>query len=696
MCRQGGRRCAGHLSCFFNHWDVCMYILGICGGADTLTRREFKLPNTGLGHDAAAVLIKDGQVIAGIEEERLVRVKHANLFPIESIRFCLDRAGIGLDAVDRIGFYLNEAFLDDRLAFHHVMSDDASCRWTARNLLADRLQTAFGADVRDKIDFVDHHSAHAYSAFPYSKGPSSLVLTIDGIGETHSGTVGRSVEGRYEKLAEFGQAQSLGFLYVNTIMYIGFKVFEEYKVMGLAPYGDPAVYRDGFSKLFELLEHGDYRIAPPPVILEQLSRMLPLRKKGEEVLQCHKDLAAALQEALETIVFHVLTHWQAVTGLEHLSLAGGVAHNCTMTGKVLNSGLFKSVYVPPAAHDAGCALGAANYALRKHDPAAPIHGFPHVYWGTSVPADSVVADTLEKWQDWLQYRRSDDVTAEAAECLARGQVVGWVQGNSEFGPRALGSRSILADPRPAANRARINMMIKKREGFRPFAPSVTASAARDYFEFENADVLPYMSYIVGVRPPFRPLLGAVTHVDGTARVQTVEEEENPRYWRLLDTFGKTTGVPMLLNTSFNNNVEPIVDSIEDAIVCYLTTELDVLVIGDYIATRVDGSIASKLAKASVTLVAHGELQRTHSAQAVDGEGEAFVRSSLTRQKVPVGNRTYGALLASMTPDAAGKPLAREWAADPEVLDQLRVLWENRLIQVEPRAMAARAEARRSA
>lgn len=670
-----------------------MYILGICGGADTLARREFRLANTGLGHDAASVLIKDGRVVAGIEEERLLRVKHTNLFPIGSIRFCLDSAGIGLEDVDRIGFYLNEKFLDDRLAFQHDMSQEATHRWTARTLLADRLKTAFGVDVGDRIDFVDHHTAHAYSAFPYSKGSSSLVLTVDGIGETHSGTVGRSVDGMYEKLAEFGQDQSLGFLYVNTIMYIGFKVFEEYKVMGLAPYGNPAVYREGFSKLFELRDDGEYRIAPTPMILRQLSELLPGRKKGEEVLQSHKDLAATLQEALETIIFHILAHWQTATGLEHLCIAGGVAHNCTMTGKVMNAGLFKSVYVPPAAHDAGCALGAANYVLRRHAPAAPIHGFANVYWGTPVPANSVIADTLAKWQDWLQYRCSDDVTAETAEYLDHGQVVGWVQGNSEFGPRALGNRSILADPRPAANRARINMMIKKREGFRPFAPSVIAEAAKDYFAFENADALPYMSFIVGVRPALQQQLGAITHVDGTARIQTVEKEDNPRYWQLIESFGRRTGIPMLLNTSFNNNVEPIVDSIEDAIVCYLTTELDVLVIGDFIVTRVGGDIASKLAGASVKLVAHGELQRIHSGLDDRQEGESFVRSSLTGQKIRISEKTYEALRAAILYHSGGPLPAEGWEADPDVLEQLRMLWENRLVRVEPHAMKASAPVR---
>lgn len=660
-----------------------MFILGICGGADTLTRREFGLPNTGLGHDSAAVLINDGRVVAAIEEERLLRIKHANLFPIESIRFCLDRAGIGLDAVHRVAFYLNEAFLDKRLALHHVMSEKAATRWTARSLIADRLMTAFGVDMSEKIDFVDHHDAHAYSAFPYSKSARSLVLTIDGIGETHSGTVGRAIDGRYEKLAEFSESQSLGFLYVTTIMHIGFKVFEEYKVMGLAPYGDPSVFRDAFRELFELREHGDYRIAPSPMIFERLARLMPVRKKGDEVRQCHMDLAASLQEALEEIVFHVLRHWREATGLTHLSLAGGVAHNCTMTGKLLNSGLFESVFVAPAAHDAGCALGAANHSFRKHAPDAPIHDISHVYWGSDIPTEDAVAGTLAKWQDWLQYRRADDVVAETAEHLVSGQVVGWVQGASEFGPRALGNRSILADPRPAENRARINMMIKKREGFRPFAPSVMAEAALDYFEFENADELPYMSFIVGVREQYRSLLGAVTHVDGTARIQTVRKEDNPLYWRLLENFGARTGVRMLLNTSFNNNVEPIVDSIEDAIVCYLTTELDVLVIGEHIATRREGDMAARFAKATVVLADHAELIRLHSPRDADRTGRALVRSSLTGQEVPVDEATCEILLASKSACGPGTLPDHVVSVDPRVAEQLRALWERRLIHVRP-------------
>jgi carbamoyltransferase len=303
------------------------------------------------------------------------------------------------------------------------------------------------------------------------------------------------------------------------------------------------------------------------------------------------DVAASLQEALERIVLHVLAHFREATGQRRLCMAGGVAQNCSMNGKVLTSGLFERVFVQPVAHDAGCALGAALEASRRllgdRSPAPSEGALTHLYLGSGPEEQEPLATTLASWSSWIECERVTDVHERAADLLARGHVVGWVQGRAEFGPRALGNRSILADPRPAENKDLINAMVKKREAFRPFAPAVLEEAAQEYFEVpEAADrTLPFMIFVVKVREDRRALLGATTHVDGSARVQTVSRQTNERFWMLLRAFGERTGVPVLLNTSFNNNVEPIVDSAQDALACILTTEISHLIVGDYVVTK---------------------------------------------------------------------------------------------------------------
>jgi carbamoyltransferase len=290
---------------------------------------------------------------------------------------------------------------------------------------------------------------------------------------------------------------------------------------------------------------------------------------------------------LEEIVFHVVRHYRQLTRQKNLCLAGGVAHNCTLNGKLLRSGLFENIFVQPAAHDAGAALGAALYAYYQEKPKAKkLPQIEHVYWGTDIGGSQSILSQLTKWKDFVSIKKSEDICRETAELLASGNVVGWVQGRSEFGPRALGNRSILADPRPPENKDRINQMVKKREAYRPFAPSVLEEDVDEYFCVPAGQkALPFMIFIVDVKGDKCAALGAVTHVDGTARVQTVSKATNEIFWRLIDAFKAITGVPVLLNTSFNNNVEPIVDSVEDAIVCYLTTKLDYLIAGDYLVTR---------------------------------------------------------------------------------------------------------------
>lgn len=562
-----------------------MIVLGFHGGRRILV--EDGGGDTRM-HDGAAVLVEDGEILAAIEDERLNRVKHSNYFPTRAIRYCLDEAGISLDDVDRVATNLEEP-LADYVARRELLLDprvrSASARERIGRLLAEELDT----DVSDKLFFCNHHRAHLWSAFVPSGFDRSLVVSLDGDGDNLSGMVAVADGGEPEVLETYGIGQSLGNFYTNMIRLLGYGRFDEYKIMGLAPYGDPEVYSGLFQRLYELEEGGQYRFASPSaqlVYLEEEGLVSEARRKGEEMTRRHMDLAAALQATLERIAFHILGYFRRETGEGNLCLAGGVAHNCSMNGKVLDSGLFDRVYVQPAAHDAGGALGAALAAL--HEEGAPVgpRKLPHLFFGPDLPPDDDIRTVLEAWGSFVEFERKDAIEDVTSGLLADGGVAGWVQGRSELGPRALGHRSILGDPRPAENRHVINRMIKKREGYRPFAPSVLEGRVADYFEVpEQQTEFPYMIFVMRVREEVREFLGAVTHVDGTARIHTVSKKVNPRYWRLLRAFEERTGVPILLNTSFNNDVEPIVDSPHDAITCFLTTQLPWLVVGDYLVRK---------------------------------------------------------------------------------------------------------------
>jgi carbamoyltransferase len=408
-----------------------------------------------------------------------------------------------------------------------------------------------------------------------------------------SGQIGTVSNGEFTSIRELGVESSLGLFYTGMTRVIGYDHFDEYKVMGLAPYGDPSRYRDLFKTLYKLAPDGCYQLRPSaPYVawnsLKTTAEFNTLRRKGGEFTQAHMDFAASLQETLEVIAMHVIGWFRENTGKSVLGYAGGVAHNCTLNGKLLLSGMFDDVFVQPAAHDAGTAVGAALYAdrLRSGGVNRQARRLDHVLYGNPIPEGDLIEQRLADWSVAIRYERLQNTAQSAARLIADGAVIGWVQGRSEFGPRALGNRSILADPRPEQNRERINMMIKKREGYRPFAPSVLEESLHEYFEVPaQVRSLPFMIFVVPVRADKQAGLGAITHTDGTARVQTVSREQNSTYWQLIREFGNITGVPMLLNTSFNNNAEPIVESVDDAIACYLTTELTHLVVGDYLVTR---------------------------------------------------------------------------------------------------------------
>lgn len=562
-----------------------MVILGFNGGVkfqDEDSRGGYR------GHDASAVLVRDGQVVAAIEEERLIRLKHTNCFPAYAIRWCLETAGVRWDEVDQVVTNMTRVPYDVA-AVVEFWGDSTRRSLDGVAWLNEVFERAFGVDVADRLRFCHHHVAHAWSAFVPSGFETCLVLSLDGAGDNKSGMVFVGRDGALSRIRDYALDQSLGHLYTELIRLLGYSRFDEYKVMGLAPYGDPRVYGPLLGTMYELLPEGNYRLASRDQILATLHEaglLAAARRKGEPFSRMHIDFAAAVQASLEAIVLHVATHFRERTQERRLCLAGGVAHNCTLNGKLLRTGLFDRVFVQPAAHDAGGSLGAAWWAYYADRPAAPRPSFRDVYFGADLGGPDAIRAELRRWGGLVDFEPVGDAPRHAARLLADGAVVAWAQGRCEFGPRALGNRSIVADPRPAANRQIINDLVKKREAYRPFAPSVLLERAAEFFDMPAGhDELPFMIAIVEVREPWRDRLGAVTHVDGTARVQTVSRDVNPKFWALIHEFERLTGVGVVLNTSFNNNAEPIVSSVRDAVICFLTTAVEYLFVGDFLVTK---------------------------------------------------------------------------------------------------------------
>jgi carbamoyltransferase len=669
-----------------------MKILGI----NCNLKREDEEHANHLHHDAAAVLLRDGTLVCAYEEERICRLKHANVFPAGAIGRCLDHAGVTFDEIDCIAVNGNEA------AFSHIataewFADAASGAQNGRAAIANCFSRAFDVDIGVKLTFCRHHRAHAWSAFVPSGFDESLICTADGQGDNLSGMILTGNGRRLTVLRENAVVNSLGILYQAVIALIGYHNFDEYKAMGLAPYGDRHAFESLFARNYRLLERGGYEIAPFQQWLGEFKStglFARARQKTAPFTQEHKDLAAALQAMLEHIVLHMLSYYRQSTGNRNLCLAGGVFHNCSLNGAVLYSGLFDKVFVQPASHDAGGAYGAAVEAAVEHGEQLDRRRWNHLYFGTDIASGDELEASLEQWRDFVEIERLDDAAERAAQLLAGGSVIGWVQGRAEFGPRALGDRSILADPRPASNKDRINSMVKKREEFRPFAPAVLVERLRDYFEVPgDYEEFPFMIFVLRVRPECRALLGATTHVDGTARVQTVSQQANTRFWNLIRAFETRTGVPILLNTSFNNNAEPIVDSPDEAIGCYLTTGLDVVIVGDYLLRRKAARIPDEsFARLAPRLPVH---ERLVSAQRLNLETRTYVRTYVIQSTRPPPSGLPTALVSRAVyrvleladgrrsvADLSGDAIVA--AADrPALYAELQQLWARRVVTFSP-------------
>jgi len=624
-------------------------------------------------HDAAAALSIDGVLQCAIEEERVSRAKHTNLFPAGALQAVLAQGAISPQQVDTFAFFFSERFCNDDLAREYrergmqPLSD-------ARTLLTRYISRALDFECPPaRLQFVRHHDTHCLATLAGSGFPRALVAVIDGNGEYESTSIYWCDQRLHELLATYPISASLGRFYRLITELLGFGNFDEYKVMGLAPYGSSEQFLPQFRRLYTPGERGAFTLDIPGVkrIAEQIG--LSAQRDGNVSAE-QANFAAAAQALLEQIAMDLLTYWQRQTGATHLCLAGGVAQNCVMTGKVAAANLFEAIYVHPASHDAGAAIGAALVAGGW--PAVSTVGqrfTPLIGRGALAPDAGDLESTLNKWRAVLKFSKPADLHRLLAEAIAGGAVIGWVQGLAEFGPRALGARSILADPRPEENRTRINAIIKKRETFRPFAPAVLEEYVSEYFKLPRTRCnLEEMVFVVPVREHHKATLGAITHVDGSARIQVVTSQRNPGFWQLIEEFRRVTGVAVLLNTSFNNQHEPIVDSLHDAIRTFLTTDLDYLVVGDHLISKVM-PLQAALPSARAALWPEAQLERRRAA----GAGWTLVKASHKREL----SSELAGWLQSASPTAEIASLLQGAPDGSELLMELQRLWEERLIDI---------------
>jgi carbamoyltransferase len=555
-------------------------------------------------HDAACCLLKDGVLIAAAEEERFSRMKHDAGIPKGAFNYCLEEGRLTIDEIDCVAYYEEPAKKLARQIWMMLPGLPSEKKVLTRldPRRSDReIREVLGYD--GPIEYVGHHQAHAASTFYYSGFKEAAILTVDGVGEWDTTSFGRGRGDDLEILETVEFPHSIGLLYSTITGYLGFEVNEgEYKVMGLAPYGKPR-YVDLIRKLIINQPGGQYLLDLRYFDFTSFQRMYsdemlslfshPPRQSRTEILDFHKDLARSLQYVLEEILMEKLKYLYELTGMENLCMAGGVALNCVANGRIKREGPFKRMFIQPAAGDSGGALGAAAIAHKRltKGEAESLSTFRHAYLGPAFSSEEVasfVESTGIKARDFRD--REAELLEVVARLLAAGKIVGWFHGRMEFGPRALGARSILGDPRSDTMQDRINSIIKQRESFRPFAPAVLEDRAAAHFDLDHPSR--YMLETYQVKSPIK--LPAITHVDGSARVQTVDGDTNPRFARLLRAFERLTGCPILLNTSFNLNYEPIVCTPSDALICFIRSGLDVLVLEDYIIDRSAISPASEM------------------------------------------------------------------------------------------------------
>ncbi|MDP8244428.1 MAG: carbamoyltransferase [Candidatus Hinthialibacter antarcticus] len=603
-----------------------------------MTKHDAILGISAFYHDSAAALLVDGQILAAAQEERFTRKKHDPAFPAQAVRYVLDEAGLSTDDISAVAFYDKPYLKFERLleTYHGFAPKGLTSFLQAipvwikekvfmRKMLRDELQKAGLTNPR--LLFPEHHLSHAASAFYPSPFEDAAILTVDGVGEWATTTIGHGKGREITLLREIDFPHSLGLLYSAFTYYCGFRVNSgEYKLMGLAPYGHPAAERVEtwkqriYDEVFDLREDGsfvlnmdyfNYATGLTMTVDHKWEALfgVPRREAEAELSQEHMDLALAIQQVTEETVFRLAETAKQLTGAKNLVMAGGVALNCVANGKLLQRGIFDDIWIQPAAGDAGGALGAAycGWHIWKEKDRKPItpDSMQGAYLGPDY-SEKEIERTLRKYDaPYTKHETVDALSQSVAELLDQGAVVGWLQGRMEYGPRALGGRSILGDPRNPEMQKRLNLKIKYRESFRPFAPSVLEEDIQDYFDLAHPS--PYMLLVAPVQEARRkpvpddydslPLrerlyyersdIPAITHIDFSARIQSVNKETNTRYWKLIDAFKQKTGCGLIVNTSFNVRGEPIVCTPEDAYRCFMRTEMDYLVLGDFVLSKAD-------------------------------------------------------------------------------------------------------------
>lgn len=545
-------------------------------------------------HDSSCCLLQDGRLVAAAQEERFTRVKNDKSFPRNATRYCLEQAGLSIADIDRVAYYEDPVWKLGRQIWMSLIPG-----FPPKNLrgiydratrppLEDQVRGLLGFD--GLVEIVDHHLSHAASSFFFSGFEEAAILTVDGVGDWPTTTYSSGNGHRIDRFEQVDFPDSLGFLYSAITGYLGFEVNEgEYKVMGLAPYGEPR-YVDHLWRLVETLPNGQFRLdmkyfgflTGDTMHSEELVTLLgaPARKPESELKQVYLDIACSIQAVLEEIMLQKVRYLHSKVPSSNLCMAGGVALNVVANSRCLRDGPFEKLFVQPAAGDAGGAVGAAAVVHARVAGERPdSRQLSHVFLGPSSSRSEVqrlLASTTAAYRDFRD--RESDLLTYVADRLAEGDVVGWLHGRMEFGPRALGARSILADPRGVGTRDRVNNKVKMRESFRPFAPAVLESEASQHFDIDHPS--PFMLETHRVTSPIN--LPSITHVDGSARIQTVNEETSPRFARLLMAFHRRTGCPVLLNTSFNVRGEPIVCTPLDAIRCFSKSGIDLLVLEDFV------------------------------------------------------------------------------------------------------------------
>ncbi|MCB9262693.1 MAG: carbamoyltransferase [Flavobacteriales bacterium] len=565
--------------------------------------------------DSSAAIFKDGVMIAATEEERFTRVKHWAGFPTKAVEFCLKEAGISLSELDHIAIGRDPKAKRMKKIQYLAKYPGSSLKAIGERIknaskvmsIEDELFKIDGSvsksDIQSKIHQVEHHRSHLASAFFASPFNESALLSIDGSGDFSTTMIGVGKGNKIEVFDSVDFPHSVGIFYTAITQLLGFPYYgDEYKVMGLAPYGSPKyvdklrdilIFKENglfelnlkyFTKnLLGIINYGDDHIPnvahlPSDYMVEKLGKV---REKGEELTQYHKDMASSAQRITEELVFHILTHLHKKTGLENISIAGGVAQNSVANGKITRNTPFKNVYIPSAGHDAGISMGAALYAYNHTLNQPRGQAVYSAYTGSKFSNDEIEAYLKSRN---IEYKKMEDEALfdYVSDRLIDSGVIGFFNGRAEFGPRALGARSILADPRRNDAKDLLNAKIKRRESFRPFAPSILKEYVGDWFEVN--ETVPFMEKVFPIKKEMQEKIPAVTHADGTGRLQSVDKEVSLRYYGLIEAFRKKTGVPILLNTSFNEN-EPIVNSPEHALDCYLRTSMDVLVLENCVVER---------------------------------------------------------------------------------------------------------------